>query len=52
VAKVAQVALAVLIPVMSILPADIAKWAMAMSGTVIALLEAVQQMNQYSTLLV
>ncbi len=48
--KLAQVALAVLIPVMSLLPADIAKWAMALSGTVIALLEAVQQMNQYSTL--
>ncbi len=48
--KLAQVALAVLIPVMSLLPADIAKWAMSLSGTVIALLEAVQQMNQYSTL--
>lgn len=48
--KLAQVALAVLIPVMSLLPADTAKWAMALSGTVIALLEAVQQMNQYSTL--
>lgn len=48
--KLAQVALAVLIPVMSLLPADIAKWAMALSGTVIALLEAAQQMNQYSTL--
>lgn len=48
--KLAQVALAVLIPVMSLLPADIAKWTMALSGTVIALLEAIQQMNQYSTL--
>jgi len=48
--KLAQVALAVLIPVMSLLPADIAKLAMALSGTVIALLEAAQQMNQYSTL--
>lgn len=48
--KLAQVALAVLIPVMNLLPVDIAKWAMALSGTVIALLEAVQQMNQYSTL--
>lgn len=48
--KLAQVALAVLIPVMSLLPADLAKWATAVSGTVIALLEAVQQMNQYSTL--
>lgn len=48
--KFAQVLLAVLIPVMSLLPAHLAKWATAISGTVIALLEAVQQMNQYSTL--
>lgn len=48
--KLTQVALAMLIPVMSLLPADSAKWATAISGTVIALLEAVQQMNQYSTL--
>lgn len=48
--KLAQVALAVLIPVMSLLPADLAQWATAISGTTIALLEAVQQMNQYSTL--
>lgn len=48
--KLAQMALAVTIPVMSLLPPDIAKWATAVSGTVIALLEAVQQMNQYSTL--
>ena len=48
--KFAQMALAVLIPVMSLMPADLAKWATAISGTAIALLEAVQQMNQYSTL--
>ena len=48
--KFVQVALAVLIPVMSLLPVDVAKWTTAISGTVIALLEAVQQMNQYSTL--
>lgn len=48
--KLAQVALAMLIPVMSLLPADLAKWATAVSGIAIALLEAVQQMNQYSTL--
>ncbi|MDK9720431.1 MAG: DUF4231 domain-containing protein [Rhodospirillales bacterium] len=48
--KLAQVTLAVLIPVMSLLPADLTKWATAISGTAIALLEAVQQMNQYSTL--
>jgi len=48
--KLAQVALAMLIPVMNLLPADLAKWATAVSGTVIALLEATQQMNQYSML--
>lgn len=48
--KLAQVALAVLIPVMGLLPAGIGKGVMALSGTVIALLEGVQQMNQYSTL--
>lgn len=48
--KLAQVALAMLIPVMSLLPADLAKWATAVSGIAIALLETVQQMNQYSTL--
>jgi len=48
--KLGQVSLAVLIPVMSLLPADMAKWITAISGTVIALLEAAQQMNQYSTL--
>ena len=48
--KIAQVVLAVLIPVMSLLPAAYAKWATALDGTTIALLEALQQMNQYSTL--
>lgn len=48
--KLGQVALAVLIPVMSLLPSGLPKWSMAISGTLIALLEAVQQMNQYSTL--
>lgn len=48
--KFTQVMLAMLIPVMSLLPPDLAKWATAVSGTVIALLEAAQQMNQYSTL--
>lgn len=48
--KLAQVVLAVLIPVMSLLPATYAKWSTALDGTVIALLEALQQMNQYSTL--
>lgn len=48
--KVAQIALAILIPAMSFFPADCAKWATAVAGSVIALLEAVQHMNQYSTL--
>ena len=48
--KLLQVVLAVLIPVMSLLPACYAKWATAISGTAIALLEALQQMNQYSAL--
>ena len=48
--KVAQIALAILIPAMSFLPADYSKWATAIAGSVIALLEAIQHMNQYSTL--
>ena len=48
--KFAQIALAVLIPVTSLLPADYAKWTASIAGALIAVLEAVQQMNQYSTL--
>lgn len=48
--KLAQVTLAVLIPVMSLLPPDYSKWATSFAGIGIALLEAIQQMNQYSTL--
>lgn len=48
--KLAQVALAVLIPATSLLPADCAKWAASIAGILIAVLEAAQQMNQYSTL--
>jgi hypothetical protein len=48
--KFAQIALAVLIPVTSLLPADCAKWTASIAGALIAVLEAVQQMNQYSTL--
>lgn len=47
--KIAQVALAALIPVMGLLPVDFARVLMALSGAVIALLEAVQHMNQYSS---
>jgi hypothetical protein len=48
--KVAQVSLAVLIPVTSLLPDACAKWAASIAGVLIAVLETVQQMNQYSTL--
>lgn len=48
--KIAQVTLAVLIPVTSLLPADCAKWAASIAGVLIAVLEAAQQMNQYLTL--
>ena len=48
--KIAQVTLAVLIPATSLLPTECAKWAASIAGILIAVLEAVQQMNQYSTL--
>lgn len=48
--KLAQMTLAVLIPATSLLPADCAKWAASIAGILIAVLEAAQQMNQYSTL--
>jgi len=48
--KIAQVALAVLIPATSLLPSDAAKWASSIAGVLIAVLEAVQQINQYATL--
>jgi hypothetical protein len=48
--KFTQIALAVLIPATSLLPAESAKWTASIAGALIAVLEAVQQMNQYSTL--
>lgn len=48
--KVAQIAMAILIPAMSFLPAESAKWTTAAAGSLIALLEAIQHLNQYSTL--
>ena len=48
--KFTQIALAVLIPVTSLLPAECAKWTASIAGALIAVLEAVQQMNQDSTL--
>ncbi|MCA0311665.1 MAG: DUF4231 domain-containing protein [Proteobacteria bacterium] len=48
--KFVQIGLAILIPVTSLLPAECAKWTASIAGAAIALLEAVQQMNQYSVL--
>ena len=48
--KVAQIAMAILIPAMSFLPGDCAKCTTAAAGSLIALLEAIQHLNQYSTL--
>lgn len=48
--KIAQVAFAALIPATSLLPGDCAKWAASTLGVLIAVLEAIQQMNQYATL--
>ncbi len=48
--KIAQIALAVLVPATSLLPSECAKWAASTCGVLIAILEAIQQMNQYSTL--
>jgi hypothetical protein len=48
--KLTQVTLAVLIPATSLLPPECAKWAASIAGILIAVLEAAQQMNQYSTL--
>lgn len=48
--KIVQVALAVLIPMTSLLPSDAAKWASSIAGVLIAVPEALQQINQYATL--
>ncbi len=48
--RVFQTVLAVLIPIASHLPPDVAKWATSISGAVIAILEGIQQINQYATL--
>lgn len=48
--KIAQVSLAVLVPVTSLLPSECAKIVASLCGVLIAVLEAIQQMNQYSTL--
>ena len=48
--KFSQLVLAISIPFTSLFPAAQAKWISALAGAVIAVLEGVQQMNQYSTL--
>ena len=48
--KIVQMISAALIPVTSLLPADYAKWAASALGVLIAVLEAIQQINQYSML--
>jgi len=48
--KFLQITLAILIPLTSLLSTEYAKWGASIAGAVIALLEATQHMNQYSTL--
>jgi hypothetical protein len=48
--KFVQISLAVLIPLLSHLDPAYAKWATSIAGAIIAVLEGVQHMNQYSTL--
>ncbi len=47
--KIIQTALALLIPMLNLLTGNV-KWATAGAGALIALLEAIQQLKQYSTL--
>jgi hypothetical protein len=48
--RTCQVALGVAIPVFVLLPTDVGRWASALAGGLIALLEAVQHLQQYATL--
>ena len=48
--KLLQVVLAVGIPIASHLEPEVAKWTTSVAGALIAILEAIQHMNQYSTL--
>lgn len=48
--KILQITLAVGIPVASHMGPDTAKWATSIAGALIAILEGIQHMNQYSTL--
>jgi hypothetical protein len=48
--KFSQISLAVLIPLISHLGPELGKWTTSAAGALIAILEGVQQLNQYSTL--
>lgn len=48
--KLAQIAFALFIPVSTHFTPEFAKWAAIIFGTLIALLESIQHLNQYSTL--
>lgn len=48
--KVVQIGLAVVIPIIAPLDTGVSGWAAAMAGALIALLEGVQHLYQYSTL--
>ncbi|WP_291445526.1 DUF4231 domain-containing protein [Desulfovibrio sp.] len=48
--KLMQIGLASLIPIFSFAPPQYAKWLTAASGGIIALIEGVQQLNQYAVL--
>lgn len=48
--KLVQISLAVLIPILSHLQPPYAMWATSIAGALIAVLEGVQHLNQYSTL--
>jgi hypothetical protein len=48
--RLTQVCLAVAIPLLALVPGDPARWASAVCGALIAVLEAIQQINQYGPL--
>ena len=48
--KFIQISLAVLIPLLSQLEPELAKWTTSIAGVTIAVLESMQHLNQYSTL--
>jgi hypothetical protein len=48
--RLAQVCLAVAIPLLALITREEARWASAICGALIAVLEAVQQINQYAAL--